>query len=59
MIWWLIPLVATFAAWAYTRLAWSWRGRGRSRPEPGSPQDAADLARFAEALHRPMPGGRR
>jgi hypothetical protein len=58
VVWWLIPLIATLSAWAYTRLAWSWRGRSKPRLEPGSPEDAADLARFAAALERPMPGGR-
>jgi hypothetical protein len=59
VVWWLIPLVATLAAWAYTRVAGSGRGRVRPRPEPGSPEDRADLARFAEALRLPLPGGPR
>jgi len=57
MIWWIIPIVATLAAWVYTRAAGSWGGRVRARPEPGSPEDAKDLARFADALNRPIPGG--
>ena len=59
MIWWLIPVVATLTAWAYTRLAGSRRGRTRPRPEPGSPADARELERFARALRTPMPDGRR
>jgi hypothetical protein len=59
VIWWLIPLVATLIAWAYTRMGWSWRGRARPRPEPGSPADAKDLERFARALRSPLPDGRR
>ena len=58
MTWWLIPIVATLAAWVYTRAVGSWGGRVRARPEPGSPEDAKDLARFADALKRPIPGGR-
>lgn len=58
MIWWLIPLVATVSAWVYLRVAWSGRGSARRRPEPGSPEDRADLARFARALRQPMPGDR-
>ena len=58
MIWWLIPVIATLAAWVFTRVAGSRGGRLRPRPEPGSAEDARDLARFAEALgHRP-PGAR-
>jgi hypothetical protein len=53
--WWIIPLVATLAAWVYTRAALG-RGRVRPRPEPGTPQDAADLARFEAALSEPLPG---
>jgi hypothetical protein len=56
--WWIIPIMATVAAWAYTRVAGSWGGRVRPRPEPGSPEDVRDLARFADALRRPFPGGR-
>ena len=56
MIWWLIPLVVTLAAWAWTRRPGAGRMRVRPRPEPGSPQDVEDLARFADALHRSMPG---
>ena len=58
MTWWLIPLLATLAAWAWTRIGGTARGRVRPRPEPGSPEDAADLARFASALAKPLPGGR-
>jgi hypothetical protein len=54
--WWLIPLLATLAAWAYTRVAGVGRARLRPRPEPGSEADRRDLARFAEALARPLPG---
>lgn len=57
MIWWLIPLVVTLGAWAWTRRPGG-RMRVRPRPEPGSPQDAQDLARFADALHQPLPGPR-
>lgn len=57
MLWWIIPVVATLVAWVYTRVAGSWSGRSRRRPEPGSPEDQRDLARFAEALRRPGPGG--
>jgi hypothetical protein len=56
--WWLIPLLATLAAWVWTRVGGTGRGRLRPRPEPGSPQDARDLARFADALGKPMPGTR-
>ena len=56
MIWWLIPLVATLAAWVYLRIAGAGRAAHRRRPEPGSPEDRADLARFAAALESPMPG---
>jgi hypothetical protein len=59
VLWWLIPLVATLAAWAYTRLAGVGQARVRPRPEPGSAADRRDLARFAEALGRPLPGQRR
>jgi hypothetical protein len=55
VVWWLIPLLATLAAWAYTRLAGVGQARVRPRPEPGSPADRRDLARFAEALGRPLP----
>jgi len=58
MTWWLIPVVATLAAWVYTRMAGSWGGRVRPRPEPGTPEDARDLSRFTDALDRPLPGGR-
>lgn len=57
MIWWLIPLCATFGAWLCTRHSARVIGRRRSRPEPGSPADRADLARFEAALARPLPGG--
>ncbi len=59
MIWWLIPVVATLCAWIYTRVWGSRAGRVPPRPEPGTPADAADLARFTEALSRPLPGGTR
>ena len=58
MTWWLIPLVATLLAWAWTRLPGTRAGRVRPRPEPGSAEDVKDLARFAAALSRPMPGER-
>lgn len=62
MIWWVIPLLATLGAWIYTRVGGLSAGRIRPRPEPGSPQDAEDLARFAAALAQPLPvparGGR-
>lgn len=56
MIWWLIPLVATLAAWVYLRVAGAGRVAARRLPEPGSPEDRADLARFADALRSPLPG---
>ncbi len=56
MIWWLIPLAVTLAAWAWTRRPGAGRMRARPRPVPGSAQDAKDLARFADALEQPMPG---
>lgn len=56
MIWWLIPLVATLAAWVYLRVAGPGRVAARRLPEPGSPEDRADLARFADALRSPLPG---
>lgn len=55
MIWWLIPLAATLAAWAYLRISGAGRGAHRRRPEPGSPEDQADLDRFAAALSAPLP----
>ena len=58
MTWWIIPIVATLAAWVYTRVAGSRGGQVRPRPEPGTPEDARDLARFADALRRPITGGR-
>jgi hypothetical protein len=58
MIWWTIPVVATLLAWVWTRVAGMRSGRLRPRPEPGSPEDRRDLARFADALRRPMPGSR-
>lgn len=58
MVWWSIPAIATLAAWAYTRLAGSWGRAVRPRPQPGSPEDRADLARFAEGLRAPTPGSR-
>lgn len=57
MTWWLIPLLATLAAWVWTRVEGRTAARSRRRPEPGTPADAADLARFARALARPLPGG--
>lgn len=57
MTWWLIPLLATLVAWAWTRVGGLTAARARRRPEPGTAADAADLARFAEALGRPLPGG--
>lgn len=58
VIWWLIPLCATLAAWLYTRGSTRVGGRVRTRPEPGSQADRADLARFAQALACPLPGAR-
>jgi hypothetical protein len=55
VVWWLIPLVATLTAWVYLRLV-AGRVRGRRALAPGSPEDAADLERFAAALRTPMPG---
>ena len=57
MIWWLIPVIATLAAWMYTRFRGPRGGRVRPRPEPGSPEDARDLARFAAALRSGHPEG--
>ena len=57
--WWLIPLVATTLAWAWTRMSATRGGRVRPRPEPGSPEDRRDLARFADALAQPLPQDRR
>lgn len=56
MHWWSIPVVATLAAWLYTRVAGSWGGRTRRRPLPGTPEDRADLERFSAALREPGPG---
>jgi hypothetical protein len=56
VVWWLIPLLATVAAWVYTRVAGAGAARVRPRPEPGSEADRRDLARLAEALSRPLPG---
>lgn len=55
MTWWVIPLVATLAAWAWTRVGGSWRHRRPVRHVPGSPEDRADLERFARALADRMP----
>ena len=55
MIWWSIPAVATLGAWLWTRRAATSSAALRPRPEPGSPEDAADLDRFAGALRRPLP----
>ena len=68
MIWWVIPLTATLLAWAWTRLGtrstgpWARVARssgaaGRPGPAPGSPEDIRELARLADALNRPLPGG--
>jgi len=57
VVWWLIPLVATLAAWVLTRWADRLPGGLPERPAPGSAQDAAQLARLAEALRQPLPGG--
>ena len=59
MTWWLIPLVATTLAWAWTRMSATRGGRVRPRPEPGSPEDRRDLARFADALAQPLRQDRR
>jgi hypothetical protein len=56
VVWWLIPLVATLAAWLYTRMAGVGAARAKPRPVPGSPEDQRELRRFGEALGRPMPG---
>ena len=56
MIWWSIPILATLAAWLWTRFGARNRTAVRNRPEPGSPQDAAELARLSDALDRPLPG---
>lgn len=58
VIWWLIPLAATLVAWAWTSIG-PRRGRLGPRPEPGTAEDAADLARFTRALERPLPGDAR
>lgn len=59
MLWWVIPLVATLAAYIWTRVGGLSVGRVPAKPEPGSPEDLADLARFAAALRgapRPVEG---
>lgn len=58
MIWWIIPAVATLAAWLWTRRAGAATPGVRVRPAPGSPEDVADLARFAAALRRALPDRR-
>lgn len=56
MVWWVIPALATIAAVIWTKLG-SWSvGRVPPRPQPGSPQDRADLERFAAALAADWPG---
>ena len=58
MVWWLIPILATLIAYVFLRFAGSTPAR-RRRPEPGTPEDRAELARLAEALDQPLPGQRR
>jgi hypothetical protein len=55
VIWWSIPIMATLVAWLWTRYATGTRRSVRTRPEPGSPQDAAELTRLSAALARPLP----
>lgn len=55
MAWWSIPVLATTAAAVWLRIGGMGSTRLPRRPEPGSAQDAADLARFADALARPLP----
>lgn len=55
MVWWSIPAAATVAAWLWTRRAPTSATSLRPRPEPGSPEDLAQLERFADALQRPLP----
>lgn len=55
MIWWSIPAVAMLGAWLWTRRTATSAATLRPRPEPGSPEDADDLERFARALRRPLP----
>lgn len=57
MLWWVIPLVAAVAAHIWTRVGGLSVGRVPAKPEPGSPQDLADLAKFAAAL-REVPASR-
>ena len=37
MTWWIIPIVATFAAWVYTRVAGSWGWAGPPTPRARIP----------------------
>lgn len=52
LMWWLIPLGATLAA-----LGWAaWRSRPRRTIDTHASLD--DMARFREAMSRPLPDGR-
>ncbi|MGV1003502.1 MAG: hypothetical protein ACOYEV_01800 [Candidatus Nanopelagicales bacterium] len=57
MLWWTIPFVSTFAAFLWARHR-DLAADAQAGPEPGSPEDAADLARFAAALREPFPPAR-